>query len=94
VRAPTEAEYTAIRISADRWFGAFHELETSAIARGEDVGGDVALQALLAEADRRVQRPSLPRGWSMKELVAGAIVALIALWGLDKWRRTRPAGPT
>lgn len=93
VRAPSEAEYAAIRTSATRWLAAFHELEAAAIARGEDVSGDVALQALLGEADRRVPRPSLPRGWSTKELAVGAVVAIIALWGLDKWRRTRRARP-
>lgn len=92
VRAPTEAEYAAIRASADRWLATFHELEAAAIARGEDVGSDAALQRLLAEADRRVPRPSVPRGWSMVELVAGGAAVILALWGLDKWRRTRQVG--
>jgi tetratricopeptide (TPR) repeat protein len=89
VRAPSEVEYAAIRASADRWLATFHELETAAIERGEDVSGDVALRQLLAEADRRVPRPSTPRWWSGPELVVGGTAVILALWGFDKWRRRR-----
>ena len=92
VRAPTETEYAAIRAGADRWLATFHELEAAAIARGEEVGSDTALQRLLAEADRRVPRPSVPRGWSAMELVAGLTAALLTLWGLARWRRSRRVG--
>ncbi|MCA8976512.1 MAG: hypothetical protein KDC98_17460 [Planctomycetes bacterium] len=92
VRAPTEAEYTAIRASADRWLATFQELEAAAVARGEDVASDATLAALLAEADRRVPRPAAPRGWSSLELLLAGlalIAAVVAVHAVHRRRRRR-----
>lgn len=55
---PTEELYRKRRAEADRWLASFQELEAAAIARGEEVRSDAALQRLLAAADATVPRPS------------------------------------
>lgn len=89
VRAPTPAEYAAIRANADRWLATFQDLEAQAIERGEVVGSDAVLAALLAEADRRVPRPSLPRDWTTTELGLAAVALLLVLGALQRWRHGR-----
>lgn len=65
VAIPTIGLYQKVRANADRWLATFQELEAAALLRGDDVRSDAAVAALVAEADRRVPRVSLPMslGW-------------------------------
>ena len=57
---PDAELYARMRANADAWVAAFQRLEAAAIARGEDVRGDAALQSLLAAADHEVPRLTVP----------------------------------
>ncbi len=86
---PSESFYAEQRASADRWLAAFQELEAAAIARGEDVRSDAALQALLATADAREPRLSLPWNFSMWQWFYGVLGAGFLLCLIDRIRRRR-----
>ena len=91
---PTEADFRAARDNADLWLAAFQLAEAEAIAAGEDVRSDAALQALLARADREVPRlaglaaPEPALSWrtlAQWSLVGGGLLLLAGVL----WLRSR-----
>lgn len=79
---PTVAQYQRVRAATDAWVAAFQDLETAAIARGEDVSSDEALRQLLAAADARVPRPQLGgTAWKQFLMLARSPLAIAAVAG-------------
>lgn len=76
-KAPDEALYTAVRENAGRWLATFQRLEAEALARGDDVRSDAAVQTLVAAADQAVPRMTMPTAWGRQDWISGLMVAAV-----------------
>jgi tetratricopeptide (TPR) repeat protein len=85
MQVPTDSDYEAVRSAADKWLEAFQELESEAIAQGDDVASDAVLKRLLADSTIRVPAPVLGAGMSGRVLTLlfglamGAMIILLAI---------------